>query len=231
MTDHPRLPRYIPTCVGTAYAGMSKESKPGVYGPEQDPNHGPYVLAAEADAEIDRLMQWVSDLQSGMYVNCVYCGHRYGPGETTPVSMADALRAHVEACPKHPMSALKAECDRLRAENARFRKLYHLLARDVIFFSQYDEDTNTWPDCGEFFSPCVLLNDTFAYATADAERVTDDQLDTLITVERQFGNDGVVAWAAQVRGSEPLEPYRTEKYRAAREWLRTSATKPPAPQS
>ena len=65
--------------------------------------------------EIKRLNVWVSDLQSGMYVNCVYCGHRYGPGETTPVSMADALKAHVEGCPKHPMSALKAELGR-RAE-------------------------------------------------------------------------------------------------------------------
>ena len=163
MTDHPRLTRYIPTFVGTDYAGMYKERAPGLYVPEQDPTHGPYVLAVEADAEIDRL----------------------------------------------------------RAENARLRKLYHLLARDVIFFSQYDEDTNTWPDCGEFFSPCVLLNDTFAYATADAERVTDDQLDLLIKMDRQFGQSGVVAWAAQVRGSEPLEPYRTEKYHAAREWLRT----------
>lgn len=63
-----------------------------------------------------RLTQWVSDLQSGMYVNCVYCGHRYGPGETTPVSMADALKAHVEQCPKHPMSALKSEIAALRAE-------------------------------------------------------------------------------------------------------------------
>jgi hypothetical protein len=58
--------------------------------------------------EIERLNKWVSDLQSGMYVNCVYCGHRYGPGETTPVSMADALKAHVEQCPKHPMSTLRA---------------------------------------------------------------------------------------------------------------------------
>ena len=63
-------------------------------------------------AENERLESWVSDLQSGMYVNCVYCGHRYGPGETTPVSMADALKAHVEQCPQHPMSALKAEVDR-----------------------------------------------------------------------------------------------------------------------
>lgn len=60
-------------------------------------------------ADVERLTSWVADLQSGMYVNCVYCGHRYGPGETTPVSMADALKAHIETCPQHPMSALRAE--------------------------------------------------------------------------------------------------------------------------
>lgn len=65
-------------------------------------------------AEVERYKQWVDDLQSGMYVNCVYCGHRYGPGETMPVSMADALKKHIENCPKHPMSALKAEVERLR---------------------------------------------------------------------------------------------------------------------
>jgi hypothetical protein len=84
-----------------------------------------YVLATECD----RLQKWVDDLQSGMYVNCVYCGHRYGPCETTPVSMADALKAHVEQCPKHPLfearqallregirsGKIEQECDRLRA--------------------------------------------------------------------------------------------------------------------
>lgn len=55
--------------------------------------------------------QWISDLQSGMYVNCVYCGHRYGPKETTPVSMANALKKHIEQCPEHPMSKLKSETD------------------------------------------------------------------------------------------------------------------------
>ncbi len=57
--------------------------------------------------EIERLNAWVDDLQSGMYVNCVYCGHRYGPGETTPVSMADALKVHISQCPEHPMSAMR----------------------------------------------------------------------------------------------------------------------------
>ena len=62
MTDHPRLTRYIPTFVGTDYAGMYKERAPGLYVPEQDPTHGPYVLALEADAEIDRLRAEVERL-------------------------------------------------------------------------------------------------------------------------------------------------------------------------
>jgi len=68
---------------------------------------GKHAAEAPLRAEIERLTKWIADLQSGMYVNCVYCGHRYGPGETTPVSMADALKAHVEQCPKHPMSKLR----------------------------------------------------------------------------------------------------------------------------
>jgi ribosomal protein L37AE/L43A len=60
-----------------------------------------------AEANLERYNQWVDDLQSGMYVNCVYCGHRYGPGETTPVTMAEALKQHVQECPQHPMSELR----------------------------------------------------------------------------------------------------------------------------
>lgn len=62
---------------------------------------------AELEEENKRLRQWVKDLQSGMYVNCVYCGHRYGPSDKVPTSMAEVLKEHVEQCPKHPMSELK----------------------------------------------------------------------------------------------------------------------------
>jgi hypothetical protein len=65
-------------------------------------------IVKQLTADVERLTAWVADLQSGMYVNCVYCGHRYGPGETTPVSMADALKAHIAQCPEHPMAALLA---------------------------------------------------------------------------------------------------------------------------
>lgn len=50
--------------------------------------------------ENEQLKQWVNDLQSGMYVNCVYCGYRYGHEKDTPASMADILKKHIEQCPK-----------------------------------------------------------------------------------------------------------------------------------
>lgn len=79
----------------------------------------------EYERELTQLQQWINDLQSGMWINCVYCGHRYGPGETTPVSMADALKAHIEQCPKHPMSALKAEVEQLRAALEIYKQQGH----------------------------------------------------------------------------------------------------------
>lgn len=59
--------------------------------------------------EVEEARRWVNDLQSGMYINCVYCGHRYGPKDKVPCTMADALKQHIEQCPKHPMSSLRAE--------------------------------------------------------------------------------------------------------------------------
>lgn len=57
--------------------------------------------------ELEQLKQWVDDLQCGRYINCVYCGHRYGPKENVPPSMQDILKAHVMECPKHPMNEFK----------------------------------------------------------------------------------------------------------------------------
>jgi DNA-directed RNA polymerase subunit RPC12/RpoP len=57
-------------------------------------------------AENERLKRWIDDLQSGMYINCVYCGHRYGPKDKVPTSMADALKLHIAQCEHHPMHQL-----------------------------------------------------------------------------------------------------------------------------
>jgi len=70
----------------------------------------------------DRLQAWVHDLQAGMYINCVYCGHRYGPDDEVPATMADVLKEHIEHCPKHPMSTLKARLAQLEEALARYGK-------------------------------------------------------------------------------------------------------------
>jgi len=91
------------------------------------------AVISDKDAEItslkeenERLVKWVDDLQSGMYINCVYCGHRYGPKDKVPCTMADALKQHIETCPKHPMSALKKS---LAAAEKRERELREKVER------------------------------------------------------------------------------------------------------
>ena len=66
--------------------------------------------------ENKRLQQWVNDLQAGMYINCVYCGHRYGPDDEVSSTMADVLKKHIEKCHKHPMYAAKKTIAGLRKE-------------------------------------------------------------------------------------------------------------------
>lgn len=76
-----------------------------------------FIHRLARSAETDRLglQIWVDDLQSEMCINCVYCGHRYGPQDDVPASMADVLKAHVEQCSKHPMSQLRQDNERLQA--------------------------------------------------------------------------------------------------------------------
>jgi len=71
---------------------------------------------AELKADKKRLEAWVADCQSGMYINCVYCGHRHGPYGETPVAMADVLKEHIEQCPHHPMFKLKVRVSKLETE-------------------------------------------------------------------------------------------------------------------
>ena len=64
MPDHHRLTRYIVYVNGTAFMGMLRQNSthPELFGPDFDWTHGPYVLASEADAEIDRLRAEVERL-------------------------------------------------------------------------------------------------------------------------------------------------------------------------
>jgi hypothetical protein len=84
------------------------------------PDHTDLLLYLMVDRE--RLYSWVNDLQSGMYINCVYCGHRYGPKDDVPASMADVLKRHVEKCEKHPMSALKSQLHEMTKDRDHWKQ-------------------------------------------------------------------------------------------------------------
>ncbi len=71
------------------------------------------------EAENRDLQQWVDDTQSGMWINCVYCGHRYGPDDDLGgQTMREALEAHIATCPKHPLSKALAALAARERENA-----------------------------------------------------------------------------------------------------------------
>lgn len=81
------------------------------------------IKIATHEEKIKQLRTWINDLQTGMYVNCVYCGHRYGPAfcsecngtwtalrivaPVVAVAMADVLKQHVVQCPEHPMAKMR----------------------------------------------------------------------------------------------------------------------------
>lgn len=83
-----------------------------------------FLATFTSGEEIARLQKWIDDLQSGMYINCVYCGHRYGPNDPESPPMREVLEKHIESCPKHPLSLAKEEIARL----THLHELDHSLA-------------------------------------------------------------------------------------------------------
>lgn len=79
--------------------------------------------------ENKRLEAWIDDLQSGMWINCVYCGHRYGPNKGNHlVTMRKALETHIAECPKHPLAMARNRIKELEAENKRLREALKYIA-------------------------------------------------------------------------------------------------------
>jgi len=89
--------------------------------------------------ENQRLRTWIDDLQSGMYINCVYCGHRYGPKDEVPATKAQVLKDHIEMCPKHPMFKLRIKLHEVEKQNKELERGLSLQSR--IIDSQREETT------------------------------------------------------------------------------------------
>jgi len=99
----------------------------------------------ELQKEIARLEQWIDDLQSGLYINCVYCGYNFGREDSVDESMRTSLQKHMETCPKHPMSILKLRNEKLEGFKTEIDELMELMV------DQYNSGIQYMPNYNFFF--------------------------------------------------------------------------------
>jgi len=196
----------------------------------------PYHDLVMAKIEIDAVLDWpAADEPCSPAPLPTHDGGRYRkegptrePCNVLPELTADSCLCQdglCDAC-NNLLAAIKVRSapPPVPDEVERMRKLFYLAAQEVIFFSAYDEKTDSWPKIDLFYAPCVNLSDTFAYACADGQRLDDSEIDRLIEAHKRWGYDGVVAWASLIRKCEPIEPRRTVPYYAARGALTKSGS-------
>jgi len=92
--------------------------------------------------EIKRLTEWIGDLQSGLYVNCIYCGHRYPPG--TPDVRDQALYNHIKDCLYHPLSKALDQIVELKKTRAALAEL--MIVADKLHRTAEELPLGMYPD-------------------------------------------------------------------------------------
>jgi hypothetical protein len=84
-----------------------------------------------------------------MYINCVYCGHRYGPEDQVKESMQQVLYDHIKVCPKHPLSAAIRERDYARALCELMRDALEAQVRSGYAIIRRDPDVVTYAEIAD----------------------------------------------------------------------------------
>lgn len=86
------------------------------------------------------------------------------------------------------------------------RTVRELIAADVLYLHVKNDVVTCF----------VSMNDTFAYACADDEDVTVEELPIVAGIWRDYGAGGLTAWTAIRRDETPIRERQTEQYHAAR---------------
>lgn len=89
--------------------------------------------------------------------------------------------------------------------------IYKMLKEEILYLSLDKE---------EKIRPWLLMNDTFGYACSDSEEVEIGEMPILSKIYDTHKYDGLIAWAANKRGCEPIKPLITDEYKLALEFVR-----------
>lgn len=87
---------------------------------------------------------------------------------------------------------------------AKWKMAAEIVAGDDAFYSQYDGKTQKHsPDTT---SLCILMNDVWSWASADAEQVEWDEIPEVYAIWKKHGWDGLLIWACKRRNCRPQKP-------------------------
>lgn len=155
------------------------------------------------EREVERLTQWIHDLQSDMYINCVYCGYRYGPNGQVPVTMAQVLKDHVEKCEKHQMHemhALKNEVERMRNIGMKISHEVEQSLGKALGYPWFKDDQKNFPGATDLDGVCVAdhVAETIAEEAANRIRVLELHFTSLMSATEAYLK--APYWNRDVRG-------------------------------
>ena len=107
----------------------------------------------------------------------------------------------------------------VNSEIERWRMAAEMTANDVAFFSPNEER----PRIEDRF--CLFCNDTFWWATADAEHVLWEQIPEVYAIYKAQGEAGLIDWISEKRGIRPMTEAEAslDKLKRARREIRNSA--------
>lgn len=120
----------------------------------------------------------------------------------------------------HFSQEMERQRDQARRELAAYRLLHWLAAQDVILFGDFIFDPNDSNPRNIRFS--LMMNDTFHYASADAEPFCLEQIPEVAKIYSEHGNIGLVAWASLQRGQDPLAELVDEKFLSVRKAIEST---------
>lgn len=120
-----------------------------------------------------------------------------------------------------PHKRESGDLEELRRFKRNTEAMLHLIGEDVAFMgSNWADDAQAkgYPkECYLGSVGCLMMNDTFYYASADGEDVPYDEWPRLKEIYEQWGQDGLIAWVALRRGHDPQIPQNvTNQFKKAK---------------
>lgn len=83
----------------------------------------------------------------------------------------------------------------------KWKMAAEMIAADDAFYSTYDDKTKT--HSADNTKLCIIMNDVWAWATADGETVEWNDIPEVYGIWKNQGNDGLLVWACKRRNAKP----------------------------